>query len=285
MRRVRKLRHLLHVLRPRQRAAVAVYAELCGTALPQGHWERTSELPVGVGMSSSTADIVAAVKCAAATNGHPAGRRLLQTVMVRIERSDPVHLSQPVVYLSARQRVARWFPPMSLPLFAIYAYRGPLETATIREERLLDFYAAHRTAYAAAYEALCTALSAEDVAAVARAATHSVEKDRTTGFLIAYIWGEEMTTSMIGLASDAPFAYFNLVVYEPVRRAIELGLARVRFGPGTYAAKRQRGCVVRPLTSWMRVPDAWSETVKRLAALLDAGYRREMGALPARQSE
>lgn len=106
-----------------------------------------------------------------------------------------------------------------------------------------------------------------------------LEKDTVTGFLVAYAWDGELMTSMLGLTSSAPYAYFSLVFYEPLRWALAEGLARVRFGPGTYAAKQQRGCTIRALTSWILVPPARRAAVRRLAELLGTGYRREMGLL------
>ncbi|MCX5195078.1 GNAT family N-acetyltransferase [Streptomyces sp. NBC_00249] len=105
-----------------------------------------------------------------------------------------------------------------------------------------------------------------------------VQDGTVEGFLVAYEWGDELFASMLGISPEAPYGYFNLIYYEPIRRAVAAGLSRIRFGPGTYQAKRQRGCTVRPLTSYVRVPDRWEATVARLASLLDAAYRREMGA-------
>ncbi|MDX3376091.1 GNAT family N-acetyltransferase [Streptomyces sp. ME02-6991-2A] len=106
-----------------------------------------------------------------------------------------------------------------------------------------------------------------------------VRNGTVDGFLVAYEWGGELFASMLGISLDTPYGYFNLIYYEPVRRAVEAGLSRIHFGPGTYQAKRQRGCTVRPLTSYVRVPERWEATVARLASLLDVAYRREMGAV------
>lgn len=160
-------------LRPLQRAAVSSYAEARDETLPRGLWDHASELPVGVGMSSSTADIVAAVRCAATVLGRVADGPTLQDVMWRIERSDPVHLDHPVVYLSARQHVARSFGPVALPFDAVYTYRGAVNTADVTETVLLEHYAEHRDAYATTFDVLCTALAAGNVVAVARVATTS----------------------------------------------------------------------------------------------------------------
>lgn len=163
----------LAALGPLQRRAVGLYADGRGTSLPVGHWRHTSQLPVGRGMSSSTADIVAAVRCAAACLGRTVGSRELQDIMRRLERSDPVHLDHPVVYLSARQRVVREFPATDLVLNVVYAYRGALDTADVEERDLLDHYALHEVQYAATYKALCTALALGDAVTVAGAATES----------------------------------------------------------------------------------------------------------------
>lgn len=47
---------------------------------------------------------------------------------------------------------------------------------------------------------------------------------------------------MIAKAERAGFAYFNLVYYEPIRIALELGLESLAYGNAVFGAKIRRGC-------------------------------------------
>lgn len=54
--------------------------------------------------------------------------------------------------------------------------------------------------------------------------------------------GYLMFPGMLAKAERTGFAYFNLVYYEPIRLAIELGLERLAYGNGAFQAKIRRGC-------------------------------------------
>ena len=51
--------------------------------------------------------------------------------------------------------------------------------------------------------------------------------------------------------------YFSLAFYEPVKRAIELGLKNVWLGSGAWQAKHRRGAVGRALYSYLWWPRRW----------------------------
>jgi uncharacterized protein len=48
--------------------------------------------------------------------------------------------------------------------------------------------------------------------------------------------------------------YFNLVFYEPLKRALELGASRFWVSPGTWDAKRRRGARGHPIYSYIWFP-------------------------------
>ncbi len=62
--------------------------------------------------------------------------------------------------------------------------------------------------------------------------------------------------------------------YEPIRYAIEHGLARVHFGTESVAAKAQRGCQFRPLWSaaWLDRPFGDTD-LRRFSAVGEARLR------------
>jgi len=75
-------------------------------------------------------------------------------------------------------------------------------------------------------------------------------------------------------------AYFNLMFYEPIRRAMELDIQRMYLGSTSYPAKIRRGCQVRP--TWLflavqRLPVRW--LMQPLVSFHGAVMRRKHGPL------
>lgn len=56
------------------------------------------------------------------------------------------------------------------------------------------------------------------------------------------------------------FLYFNLCLYQPVRRAIESGLSSVAFGNAAYQAKIRRGCRITMTEMLVRPRSAFART-------------------------
>lgn len=73
------------------------------------------------------------------------------------------------------------------------------------------------------------------------------------------------------------FAYFNMVYYELIRRAPQLGVHTIEYGIGTYQAKAARGCELRPVWAYLRVPEAHRAVFGEIAALVTAGWAEELG--------
>jgi uncharacterized protein len=63
------------------------------------------------------------------------------------------------------------------------------------------------------------------------------------GFGLYYAHGDAFYSRACGFDEQrpAPFAYFNLTVYAPIRHAVEHGLTTLELGLGSYEAKRERG--------------------------------------------
>jgi hypothetical protein len=75
------------------------------------------------------------------------------------------------------------------------------------------------------------------------------------GFGLAFQWRDTLYIRSAGFDYDAlprSGEHFMVMYYEPIRYAIEQGLALVHFGTESFAAKVQRGCSLRPLWSAAR---------------------------------
>lgn len=90
-----------------------------------------------------------------------------------------------------------------------------------------------------------------------------------SGYSLCYAHGDTVYCRSAGFDPDdpAPFAYFNLAIYAPVRYATAHGLSAVALGLGSYEAKTLRGARLVPLWSVVVPPDppdpAWADVLGR----------------------
>lgn len=73
-----------------------------------------------------------------------------------------------------------------------------------------------------------------------------------------------LTPIMTASAPNDVFAYFNLVFYELIERALSVGASQLRFGTETYAAKLRRGCRLAPLDTFVRSREATGPVARLL---------------------
>lgn len=156
----------------RCRRLIDAYLHLHGKTLPAGHFRHDSELPTGKGMASSSADLVATVRCLDQVFGLETTLPALATLLRGIERSDPVFLDHPALYLSARQQVLRVFAAAP-PLHACYIDEGGQVDTEALETLLLRYYEGQRGAYRALLQLALHGFAEGNAAAICEAATGS----------------------------------------------------------------------------------------------------------------
>jgi uncharacterized protein involved in propanediol utilization len=156
------------------RRAIALYLDHYGLAWPQGHWLHDSELLLGKGMASSTADIVASIRCLDRLFARASPPLLIADILRQVERSDSVFLDCYALYLSARQTVLCRF--VHDPQFHVcYIDEGDSVDTEAMSARLLAHYRARLDDYACNLQQAVTAFERSDRAAIARCATRSAE--------------------------------------------------------------------------------------------------------------
>lgn len=162
-------------LTAKRQAAVDLYLAYHRRVLPDGRWAFSSDLPVGKGMSSSTADILAVLRCLSSLLGTPEDPCVTREILRSIERSDAVHTDHYCLYLSGAHTVVRRYPS-DVAFNVCYVY-GACETRTddYPEHHLLRRYAESSAAYASSLGRLDRALRARNTREIAREATRSVE--------------------------------------------------------------------------------------------------------------
>ncbi|GAA4945035.1 hypothetical protein GCM10023238_08980 [Streptomyces heliomycini] len=152
--------------------AARLFLDHYGLALPPGDWRTHSELPVGVGMASSTADIVATLRCLFRVFSLPYDTDVVLGVLAGIERADSVFLDEFALYLSGRHRVVRRLGPDVGFHTAFVTEPGTVDTAAVTP-LLLDHYRRRGEEYRRCLTDLVKGFDSGDPAAVARAATVS----------------------------------------------------------------------------------------------------------------
>lgn len=154
------------------RRAVDIYLTLHRKQLPRGKWTHDSELLEGKGMASSTADIVATIRCLDAIFLHRSSIESISAILRKVERSDSVFLDTYALYLSGQQKIVNHFG--SAPAFhACYIDEGNRIDTEQVGERLLSHYERHLSAYAANLDRVINAFLKEDLATIARCSTAS----------------------------------------------------------------------------------------------------------------
>jgi uncharacterized protein involved in propanediol utilization len=154
------------------RRAIALYLARHERCLPRGRWLHDSELLQGKGMASSTADIVASIRCLDRVFGLRSTPELIADILRQVERSDSVFLNHYALYLSARQCVLRYLPHD--PHFHVcYIDEGDTVLTEAVTATLLDHYAANLDVYESNLRLTLAAFDAGDRIRIARCASVS----------------------------------------------------------------------------------------------------------------
>lgn len=156
----------------KSRRAIDLYLALHQRCLPQGKWIYDSELMQGKGMASSTADIVATIRCLDSIFATRTPADSLTRILRDIERSDSVFLDAYALYLSAEQEVIQCFA--GDPQFhACYIDEGGVIDTEKTSKALLAHYERNLEAYMNNLERAVAAFLDGDKAEIAHCATVS----------------------------------------------------------------------------------------------------------------
>ncbi|WP_338849216.1 hypothetical protein V8J88_09695 [Massilia sp. W12] len=152
--------------------AIHLYLARYGKRLPQGSWSHDSELLEGKGMASSTADIVATIRCLDAIFGLESSAETMSAILLSIERSDSVFLDTYALYLSGRQQVIRRFDNRA-SFHACYIDEGERVDTEQLGPHLLMRYQEQLTPYIDNLQQAIAAFERHDLSAIAACATAS----------------------------------------------------------------------------------------------------------------
>lgn len=158
--------------RPKTARALSILVSQHKLRLPPGHFHFSSELEVGKGMASSTADIVAAIRCVGRVVHRHFRVRDIMNVLRLVERSDSVFLRSGALYLSERHEVVLRFGRTLSYTAAFLMEPGVVETDSTRA-CLLEHYRRDLSKYREVLQQFVLAAVQRDPYLVAAAATCS----------------------------------------------------------------------------------------------------------------
>lgn len=172
--RVRAASTATHPCGRKSAKAVRLFLHRYGRTLPPGEWTTHTELDTGKGMASSTADVVATLRCLQQLFGIAHDERVVREILSQIERGDSVFLEEYALYFSGRHEVAH---RLGRGFGFHLAYIQEPGTVTTESDTVTDsllrLYRRHSDEYQRCLRQLLKAFDASDAAAVAQAATES----------------------------------------------------------------------------------------------------------------
>ncbi|OLZ62092.1 hypothetical protein AVW11_23775 [Streptomyces amritsarensis] len=102
-----------------------------------------------------------------------------------------------------------------------------------------------------------------------------------SGFLLCLEAGGVLHPKFLGFdaaAVESGYAYFNLVFYHQIERAVAGGARRIAYGMGSADAKRLRGCRPTPVRGWIRFSSqAAQRRIEPYVAVFDCLKKQLLG--------
>lgn len=125
--------------KPKMFAGIEHYCAGHGLDVPDGTWLNATDLPTGHGFASSTADIVAGIRCAARIHKREPSISDFLNILSKIERSDSVFMNETTVFSSSHHKVLGAFGTR-LNLTAVFMLDGEEVCTDKTKERLTNYY-------------------------------------------------------------------------------------------------------------------------------------------------
>jgi len=159
----------------------------------------TRDMPIGKGLSSSTADMLAVLRACQACFGVTLSKSRISRLFAGIEPHDALHYPTSVAYNHRRGRLLRYFG--YTPDYRILAVDAGGYVCTQAYNQMLVFDAGMLSAYDALYREVATAFAARDDAAIARCATRSaaLHVQRTNNAFLRRLLAQTGHCGVLGL--------------------------------------------------------------------------------------
>lgn len=161
--------------KPKSHQTIQSYLDFYGLSLPNGKWFYHSDLIQGCGMSSSTADIVASIRCLDSIFQNNSPPKLISEILYGIERSDCVFVDGYNLYLSDKQEIIESFGSINSPIWCCYINENtPIDTENMYQT-LLKYYQTHKSQYADILYNIRQAFRNSDIKSICKLSSKSAE--------------------------------------------------------------------------------------------------------------
>ncbi|NSX56821.1 hypothetical protein [Parasulfitobacter algicola] len=160
--------------KPKMFAGIDHYCALHGLEAPDGIWLNVSDLPTGHGFASSTADIVAGIRCVARVQKREPNTSDFLKILSKIERSDSVFINETTFFSSSHHRVLGSFGAR-LGLTAVFTFDGEEVSTENTKEQLIAYYQDNENDYRRLAHDLRECLQNRDVRLLCECSTRSAE--------------------------------------------------------------------------------------------------------------
>lgn len=154
--------------------SLSIFFEKIAMKQLTGHWDFTSNITIGVGMSSSTADIISALRCVSKIFGSRLTLDDITTCLYGVERSDSVFIDVPCLYLSQQQKIIDIYRP-SGRIYCIYGLEHKTVDTTQTRDILVSYYRDERKNYQKLLERVRQAYSVGNKMQIIECSTNSAE--------------------------------------------------------------------------------------------------------------
>ena len=111
-----------------------------------GQWSFESDLQVGAGMSSSTSDIISALRCVSNALNRTLSIKDITYSLLGVERSDSIFIDLPSLYLSQKQKFIDVYKPQK-KIFCIYGIENKAIDTSATKSSLIQFYKENKAHY------------------------------------------------------------------------------------------------------------------------------------------
>lgn len=138
----------------------------------EGFWTFESDIKIGAGMSSSTSDIVSALRCVSSVLNRTLTVKDITEATLNVERSDSVFIDFPCLYLSQNQSFVDIYKPQNT-IHCIYGTENTKVDTTETRNVLIQYYKKNKLLYSELIDKVQKAFHSSDIHQIIENSTQS----------------------------------------------------------------------------------------------------------------
>ncbi len=164
--------NLIELGKIKVKKSLAIFSQKIAERKIAGNWYFQSDMLVGAGMSSSTSDIISALRCASQALNIHLTLEDITTCLMGVERSDTVFIDVPCLYLSQQQKIIDIYKPLS-KIYCIYGLESKKIETSKTYDTLIPYYNDEKKHYIPLSEEVRSAFMSGNAKQIISASTKS----------------------------------------------------------------------------------------------------------------